>query len=300
MIKRLPYAQASKAPVDRSRMTWAVWSERLLKLAAIALLVAGSLVFLMPFWTSISMSLKTPAELNSTVAWSVPKEPSLDNYREVLTNPNVNFLRLFQNTVVIAVFSTLGTVLSASFVAYAFARLRFRGRDRLFVLLLSTMMLPGIVTMIPTFLLYKELRWVNTFYPLIVPAFFGGGAFNIFLLRQAYMGIPRELDEAAILDGASHFTIWSRLLMPLTKPALATVGIFSFMYSWRDFMGPLIYLNDVEKQTLELGLATYNALRSEKWHLLMAGSVMVTIPLIVLFFVGQRYFVKGIVMSGIK
>jgi multiple sugar transport system permease protein len=149
-------------------------------------------------------------------------------------------------------------------------------------------------------LLFKELHWVNTFLPLIVPAWFGGGAFNIFLLRQFFMTIPRDLDEAALLDGASHFKIWWRIIMPLSRPALVTVCLFSFVGAWRDFMGPLIYLNSVEKQTLELGLSTYNSLRAQEWHLIMAGSVLVTIPLIILFFIGQRYFVKGIAMTGIK
>jgi multiple sugar transport system permease protein len=165
---------------------------------------------------------------------------------------------------------------------------------------MSTMMLPAIVTMIPTYALYKYLHWVDTFLPLIVPAWFGGGAFNIFLLRQFFMGVPRELDEAAILDGASHSVIFWRIIMPVSGPALATVGIFAFIYNWRDFMGPLIYLNSPEKQTLELGLRTYQALQAEQWHLLMAGSVIVMIPLLTLFILGQRYFVKGIVMSGLK
>jgi multiple sugar transport system permease protein len=162
------------------------------------------------------------------------------------------------------------------------------------------MMLPGIVTMIPTYVLYKYLHWVDTFYPLIVPAFFGGGAFNIFLLRQFFMGIPRELDEAAILDGANNATIFWRVILPNSGAALATVGIFAFIFNWRDFMGPLLYLNAPEKQTLELGLRTYQSLNAEKWELLMAGAVLVMIPLLVLFLVGQRYFVRGIVMTGGK
>ncbi len=141
---------------------------------------------------------------------------------------------------------------------------------------------------------------MDTFWPLIVPAWFGGGAFNIFLLRQFFMTIPRDLDEAALLDGASHLTVWWKVIMPLSKPALMTVCLFTFVGAWRELTGPLIYLDSVEKQTLELGLSTYNSLRAQEWHLLMAGSVLVTIPLIVLFFVGQRYFVKGITMSGIK
>ncbi|MBX3095734.1 MAG: carbohydrate ABC transporter permease [Fimbriimonadaceae bacterium] len=270
------------------------------KIVVAVLLAVGCLVFLLPFYTSLAMSLKTPEELATTAAWSWPRNSTFNNYREVLTNPNVNFLRLFWNTVVIASLATAGVILSSSLVAYAFAKMRFLGRDRLFVVLLSTMMLPAIVTMIPTYYLFKELRWINTILPLTVPAFFGGGAFNIFLLRQFFMGIPKELDEAAKIEGAGHWTIYSRILMPLSGSALATVGIFCFIYNWRDFMGPLIYLNEPEKQTLELGLATYNSLRAEQWHLLMAGSVLVTLPLIVIFLFGQRYFVKGMALTGLK
>ncbi len=273
---------------------------RLGKIVVALLLASGSIVFLLPFYTSLSMSLKTPEELATTSAWSWPQQPTWSNYSEVLTNPNVNFLQLFLNTVIIAGLATIGVIASSSLVAYAFAKMKFMGRDRLFVILLSTMMLPAIVTMIPTYFLFKELRWINTILPLTVPAFFGGGAFNIFLLRQFFLGIPKELDEAAKIEGAGHWTIYSRIVMPLSGSALATVGIFCFIYNWRDFMGPLIYLNEPEKQTLELGLATYNSLRAEQWHLLMAGSVLVTLPLIVMFLLGQRYFVKGMALSGLK
>ena len=273
---------------------------RLGKIVVALLLASGSIVFLLPFYTSLSMSLKTPEELATTSAWSWPQQPTWSNYSEVLTNPNVNFLQLFLNTVIIAGLATIGVIASSSLVAYAFAKMKFMGRDRLFVILLSTMMLPGIVTMIPTYFLFKELRWINPILPLTVPAFFGGGAFNIFLLRQFFLGIPKELDEAAKIEGAGHWTIYSRIVMPLSGSALATVGIFCFIYNWRDFMGPLIYLNEPEKQTLELGLATYNSLRAEQWHLLMAGSVLVTLPLIVMFLFGQRYFVKGMALSGLK
>ena len=162
------------------------------------------------------------------------------------------------------------------------------------------MMLPSIVTMVPQYVLWKYLGWVDTFYPLVIPAFFGGGAYNIFLLRQFLMGIPRDIDEAAILDGASHSTIFWQFMMPNMGPALATVGIFNFIYNWKDFQGPLIILNSPEHQTLELGLQTYRAMNQNQWELLMAGSVIVMIPIIILFLLGQRYFVKGIVMTGIK
>lgn len=270
------------------------------KAVVVLLLALGSLLFLLPFYTSVAMSLKTPEELATTSPWAWPQNATWENYQEVLTNPNVNFVLLFWNTVIISSMATLGVIVSSSLVAYAFAKMNFMGRDRLFTVLLSTMMLPAIVTMIPTYFLFKELRWINTFLPLTVPAFFGGGAFNIFLLRQFFMGIPKELDEAAKIEGAGHWTIYSRIVMPLSGSALATVGIFCFIYNWRDFMGPLIYLNDPEKQTLEIGLSTYNSLRAEQWHLLMAGSVMVTLPLVVLFLLGQRYFVKGMTLSGLK
>lgn len=264
------------------------------------LLVIGAVAFMMPLYIMLAMSLKTSGEVATTNAYAWPKTITWENFQIVLTNPNAPFVLFFRNTVVIATLSTIGVLLSSSLVAYAFARLKFRGRDRLFVLLLSTMMLPGIVTMIPTYVLYKYLHWVDTFYPLIVPSFFGGGAFNIFLLRQFFMGIPRELDEAAILDGANQATIFWRVVIPNSGAALATVGIFAFIYNWRDFMGPLLYLNDPEKQTLELGLRTYQSLNQEKWELLMAGSVLVMLPLLLIFLLGQRYFVKGIVMTGGK
>lgn len=273
---------------------------KLSKAFVVVLLVVGSLIFLAPFVMSVMLSLKSASEIATTSVYSPPKAPSLDNYKEVLSNPNMSFGRFFQNTLLIATLSTIGTVFSAALIAYPFARLKFRGRDRLFVLLLSTMMLPGVVTIIPTFVLFKYLHWVNTYLPLIVPAFLGGGAFNIFLIRQYMMGQPRDLDEAATLDGAGHWHIFFKILLPLCGPVLATVGVFSFIGAWRDFMGPLLYLNDVDKQTLELGLSTFNSQFSAKWELLMPGSVLVTIPLIIIFIVGQRYFVKGISMSGMK
>lgn len=263
-------------------------------------LLVGAVTFMLPLYMMIVMSLKTTTEIADSSVWAWPKHLTWDNFHTVLTNENAPFFLFFRNSAIIATLSTLGVIVSSSLVSYPFARLQFRGRDRLFILLLSTMMLPGLVVMIPTFIMYKYLHWVDTFNPLIVPAWFGGGAFNIFLMRQFMMGIPRELDEAAYLDGASHSTIFWRIIMPNSGAALATIGIFAFVYTWKDFMGPLIYLSSPEHQTLELGLRTYQALNQERWELLMAGSVLVMIPLIVMFIAGQRYFVKGIVMSGIK
>jgi ABC-type glycerol-3-phosphate transport system permease component len=263
-------------------------------------LLFGSVVFMLPLYMMVVMSLKTTQEIAASSVWAPPKHLTWENFHLVLTNPNAPFFLFFRNSAIVAALTTAGVIVSSSLVAYPFARLRFRGRDRLFILLLSTMMLPGLVLMIPTFIMYKYLHWIDSFNPLIVPAWFGGGAFNIFLMRQFMMGIPRELDEAAFIDGATHSTIFWRIVMPNSGAALATIGIFCFVYTWKDFMGPLIYLSSPEKQTLELGLRTYQALNQERWELLMAGSVLVMIPLIVMFILGQRYFVKGIVMSGIK
>lgn len=263
-------------------------------------LVAGAVLFMLPLWIMVMMALKTPNEIAATPPWAWPKALTWENFQLVLGNENADFIMFFRNSSIVSAMSTLGVLISSSIVAYPFARLKFRGRDKLFMLLLSTMMLPGIVTMIPTYVLYKYLHWVDTFYPLTVPAFFGGGAFNIFLLRQFYMTLPRELDEAALIDGASHATIFWRVILPNSGAVLATVGVFAFIYNWRDFMGPLLYLNDPQKQTLELGLRTYQSLNAEQWNLLMAGSVLVMLPLIVLFLVGQRYFVKGIALTGGK
>lgn len=299
MAKKIESKELSLASAKKSAMV-ATLTDQSSKVVVFLTLVLGVVVFLVPLYVMVAMSLKEQAEVATTSLWEWPKHPTMANFIEVINNPNVSFPLFLKNTSIITFTSTIGVVITSCMAAYAFARLDFAGRDRLFLVLLSTMMLPGIVTMIPTYVMYAQVGWVNTFKPLIVPAFFGGGAFNIFLLRQAYLQIPRELDEAAFLDGAGYWTIFSRILVPLAMPTIITVGIFTFMGTWRDFMGPLLYLNDPDMQTLEIGLRTYTALQSEKWHLLMAGSVMVMIPIIILFFIGQRYFVKGIVMTGGK
>ena len=288
-------------PVQQARQSAkrAEWGARGSRALVLLVLFVGALMFIVPYYVTVAMSFKTQAELATTSMWAWPQHPTLENFQRVLTNPNVVFALLLKNTVLVTTANVIGTLLSCSAAAYAFARLEFAGRDRLFLVLLATMMLPGLVTMIPGYVIMAKIGWVNSFLPLTVPAFFGG-AFNIFLLRQFFMGIPRELDEAAVLDGAGHWTIFTRVVLPLSGPAMATVGIFTFMGVWRDLTGPLLYLNDPEKQTLEIGLRTYSALNGEKWHLLMAGSVLISLPLIIAFFVGQRYFVKGLVMTGGK
>jgi len=281
-------------------MERATIADKFSRTVVLLILFGGAIAFMVPFYITVAMSLKSQSELATTSMWAWPREVTFENYRTVLTNPLVSFSLFLRNTTFITTVSTIGTLFGSTVVAYGFARMNFAGKDRLFLVLLATMMLPGLLTMIPSYVVYAKIHWINTFYPLTVPAFFGGGAFNIFLLRQFYLGIPKELDEAAVIDGASHWIIFYRVLLPLSGPAIATIGIFSFMGAWRDFMGPLLYLNEPEKQTLELGLRTYQSLHDSQWHLIMASTVLVSIPIIVLFFVGQRYFVKGIVMTGLK
>ena len=194
----------------------------------------------------------------------------------------------------------IGTLLSSSLVAYAFACLKWPGRNVVFIFVLATMMLPMQVTMIPLFVLFKQLGWLNTYKPLIVPSFFGGGAFNIFLLRQFFLGIPRDLLDAARIDGSSEFRIYWSVVLPLSRPALATVAILTFMLSWNDFLGPLIYLSDKLKSTLALGLAMFVGQHQTEWGVLMAASVLMMLPMVLIFFFFQKYFIKGFTMSGLK
>jgi ABC-type glycerol-3-phosphate transport system permease component len=216
----------------------------------------------------------------------------------------VPFARWTFNSLFVALLNVVAQVMSASVVAFGFSRFRFKGRNLLFVMLLSTMMLPAYVTIIPSFLMFRYVGWLDSLLPLIVPSFFGGGAFNIFLLRQFFMTIPVDFDEAAYVDGASSFTIFAKLIMPLSKPAISTVAIFAFLGSWNDFLGPLIYLNSADKFTLSLGITYFRVAPMDagepRDHLLMAASALITLPGIILFFAAQRYFISGIVMSGIK
>lgn len=269
------------------------------KTPVVLALMLGSVLFMMPFFVMASMSLKSPEELARTSVLAWPVAPTWENYRFVLANPTISFQLFFRNTVVIALLTTLGTLASSAVVAYGFARMKFAGRDRLFLLLLATMMLPGIVTMIPSYVIFARLGWVNTYLPLVVPSFFAA-AYNVFLLRQFFLNLPRELDEAAMLDGAGPWAIFGRIVLPLSGPALMTVGIFAFIYNWRDFMGPLLYLNEPDKLTLETGLRLYQSQNDDQWHLIMAASTLVSVPLVVLFFLGQKAFIRGIVMTGGK
>lgn len=255
------------------------------------------------FWTLMS-SLKTPVEMFAYPPVIIPAEPQWSNYVQAVTMPRVQVVRWFWNSAVIVTLATLGTLISASLVAYSFARFQYRGRDTLFLITLATMMLPAQVTLIPQFVLFYLLGWINTLKPLWIPFWFGGGAFAIFLIRQFFLSLPKDLDEAALIDGAGYFRIFWSILLPLCKPVLATLAIITIIASWGDFLGPLIYLNSPSKFTISVGLHFFNGAPEvggePMQHLLMAVCIMSMIPVIAIFFLGQRFFVQGIVMSGIK
>jgi multiple sugar transport system permease protein len=286
--------------------TWDIQRFRIIRFSNRALLYAVvwllSIMFIYPLAWTAGSSLKSVSEMFIYPPTLFPQSPQLDNYVRVLSV--VPFGRWFMNTVVVVIQSTLGTVLTASLVAYSFARFRYRGRDTLFFLTLATMMLPAQVTLIPQFIIFHYMGWIDTLRPLWVPHWFGGGAFFIFLMRQFILSLPRELDEAALIDGANRLQIFWRVLMPLCAPALATLTVIAFMGSWSDFLGPLIYLNTPAKFTLAVGLQYFNQVgdvASEPMqNLLMAACVLTIAPTLIVFFAAQKYFVRGIAMTGIK
>jgi multiple sugar transport system permease protein len=268
------------------------------RLALYVLMAALAVVFLVPMLWMVSTSLKSQGQVFAYPPVWLPDPIQWGNYLEALSRAPL--LVWLSNTVVIAVCAVTGTVLTSSLVAFGFARLRFPGRNALFVLLLSTMMLPDVVTLVPQFVLFRSLGWVDTFLPLIVPTFLGGGAFNIFLVRQFYLTIPRDFDEAAKIDGASPLRVWWHIILPLSKPVLIAVGIFSFVYHWNDFLLPLIYLQSEGNKTLALGLRAFISPTDASWNISMAASMFLVLPVLLVFFLAQRQFIRGVVMTGIQ
>lgn len=270
-----------------------------------AALVVFAIAFVLPFLWVISTSLKPIGETMASPPRWIPSKILWSNYPDAVLYGReqlgyIPFLVYARNTILITVLSVTGAVLSNSLVAYSFARLRWPGRDLFFAATLATMMVPFPVTMVPTFALFRWLGWVGTFKPLWVPAFLGS-AFSIFLMRQFFRTIPMELSEAAKIDGASELRIFTDVVLPLARPALAVVALFTFMGSWNDFLGPLIYLVDQSSFTLSLGLQAYQTQHGgTPWNLLMAASAMVILPIVVVFFFAQKTFIQGISTSGIK
>lgn len=272
------------------------------KLIVYALLFLGAAIFILPLVVMVSTSLKSYTEVNSYPPTFLPTRLVPSNYVEAWNYKNTQFPRWTLNTLFLIVTIVPGVVISASLCAYGFARLKFPGRNIWFILVLASLMLPSQVTLIPLYILFYKLGWLNTFAPLIVPTWFGGGAINIFLLRQFFMQIPRELDEAATIDGASHLTIWWRIYMPLARPALISVALLTVLGIWNDFLGPFIYLSNPDNFTLALGLNVFRTLfpTVPRTDYIMAISTLMVLPMIVMFLLAQRYIVQGFVTSGIK
>jgi multiple sugar transport system permease protein len=287
-------AIAAPLPGSRRRFTLLGLAQSLLTHAVIWV---GAVVMIMPFLWMLSTSLKSQGEAVAYPPEWMPDPILWSNYVDVLQS--FPFFTFAFNSLKIALLGTLGQLLSTSLAAYAFSRMNFPGRQTIFILLLATLMIPGHVTMIPTFILFNSLGWVNTHYPLFVPAWFGG-AFGTFLIRQFFLTLPQDYSDAAAIDGAGHFRIFASIYVPLAKPVLATLALFTFMGHWNEFLMPVIYLTDNDKLTLTVGLSTFRLQFTTLYHYLMAGTLLSTIPILVLFVVLQQYFVRGIVMTGIK
>jgi multiple sugar transport system permease protein len=276
-------------------------SNRLGRVAVYVVLIIGTIIMFAPFAFLISSSLKIETQVFQFPIQWIPNPVRWMNYVDALTDKP--FFTYFKNTMFIVIFNLIAVLGTSSICGYGFARIKFPGRDFWFGVALATMMLPYYVVMVPQFILFTRLGWQDTYLPLIVPYFFGGGAFNVFLFRQFFRTIPEDFSDAARMDGCTEFGIFWRIFVPLSTPVFITVAIFTFMASWNDFIGPLLYINSPEKFTVALGLATYRSMLGvgrTRWDLLMAASVTMTLPIVILFFVLQRYFIKGVVMSGIK
>jgi len=273
------------------------------RVVAYVLLIGGSILFLIPFYFVVNASLKTEAQVNAGDFTTPPASVAdikLSNYPRALAPDKMNFWPALSNTVVITTLSVLGQIISCSLVGFGFARFKFRGRSILFIVMLSTLMLPAQVTMIPVFVLFRSLGMIDTFWPLIIPAWLAS-PFFVFMFRQFFAQIPEELIEAARIDGASNWRIYWQLMLPLSGPVIAIVAIYTFLSAWNDFLGPLIYLNSPDNRTLALAL---NAFRGQYGvsdvHLLMAASVVCMLPCVILFFAAQRYFVESVASTGGK
>ena len=274
-------------------------TERIQKLMVYAILIAGAVIVLFPFLWTFSTSLKTPDQVYQIPPKLIPEPAAPENYNRVLNERP--FGRWMLNSFFVVAVSTVGTLLSCSLTAFAFSRLRWPLRDKLFLVLLATMMLPDQVTLIPTFIIFKQLGWVNTYFPITLPAWFARNAFYVFLLRQFFMTIPLDLDDAARMDGAGHFQVYWRIILPMSKPALGVAALMFAQFKWREFLAPLIYLNRSESYTAAIGLRTFmDETHGTDWELMMAANILFMIPVVIVFFFTQRYMIQGVVITGVK
>ncbi len=274
--------------------------EKMLQTFAYVILAIGALSMIMPFLWMITTSLKTLEAIyirpKNWIQMFIPTMFVWENYKSAFEV--VPFARFYLNSIIVGIAVTIGQVFTSSLAAYAFSRLEFRGRDKLFFAYLATMMIPGSVTMIPVYVLMRLFGWVDTYKALIIPAVFS--AYGTFMLRQFFMTLPKDLEDAAKIDGCGFFRIYTTIILPLSKPALATLTVFTFMGNWGNFMWPLLVTNTMEMRTLPIGLESFKTQYSTDWHLLMAGSVMAMLPIVIIFIFTQRYFVESIKLTGVK
>jgi ABC-type glycerol-3-phosphate transport system permease component len=286
------------SPVARARRRTGKPRRILRSMGKHVLLIALGVTFILPlFWMILTSVKQLPQAVTFPPVW-IPHPLDLSNYPQAFSAEP--FAGYFFHTLYYCVTTVVGVTLSGSLVAYGFSRVKWPGRDILFYVMVSTMLLPFIVTLIPLFVLYKEIGWVGSYNPLIIPTFFGSSVFSTFLLRQFFMTIPQTLSDAARIDGANEFVIFTRIILPLAKPALATIALFQFIYSWNDFLGPLIYLNKSSLYPLSVGLTEFLGQYTTNWPWLMAASTVATLPIIVLFFLTQKTFIQGITLTGTK
>lgn len=269
--------------------------ERISSIILFVVLTLGAILILFPIAWMICTALKSAPEIAMYPPKLLPEKPMFENF--IIAWQKAPFTKYTINTLIIVFFTIIGNVFVNSFVSYGFAKVDFAGKNILFTCILATMMIPGFITLVPTYVIFSKLHWVNTYLPLIVPAFFGN-AFHIFMMRQFYMTIPIELTEAARIDGAGHFYIWGKLMMPLVKPVMATIALIAFKGAWSDFQGPLLYLSDRNMYTLQLGLQVFKGQGFTEWNYLMAVSFLSMIPILILFFCFQNYFIEGMNVGG--
>ncbi|HQY92523.1 MAG: carbohydrate ABC transporter permease [Caldilinea sp.] len=271
--------------------------ERINKGVAYVICTIVALAYVFPLYWMVSTALKTDSEIFLVPPSLFPAAPQWQNF--LASTQYIPFWQYMLNTLIICALTIVGTVVSCSLIAYGFARVRWPGRNAVFIVYLSTIMLPAQVTMIPLYIVFRQVGWIGTIWPLVVPAFFGN-ALYVFLLRQFFMTIPNELTDAARIDGANELGIFWRIMLPLLKPALATVALFTFVGTYRDFLGPLIYLTDQDQWTISLGLKMFQNMYGAQWQLMMAAAALTMIPTVILFFLTQRTFIEGIALTGIK
>ena len=301
MADTIPTPRTDVHPAEAERPAWYKRKTTRRKFSLwinTVIILIGASILLVPLAWMLSTSFKGNAEVfHIPINW-IPKKILFQNYPEAINY--VPFPLYYRNSIFVSSLAVLGSVISSSLVAFAFARLRAPGKNILFIILLSTLMLPTEVTLVPVYLTFRYLGWLDSYRPLIIPYWFGG-AFYIFLLRQFFMTIPTELDDAAKIDGATWFDIYWRIIIPLAKPALATVAIFSFYDAWNDFRGPLIYLNSDKLLTLPVGLNQYmSTLGNTHWNYLMAATLLTLLPPLIIFFFAQRFFIQGAILTGLK